>query len=249
MWNNKKVSVILPTYNEKDSIRNEIDAFFKTGFVDEIIVVNNNAWPGTEEEVKKTKAIQVFEKKQGYGYAIRRGFEEATGDLIILCEPDGTFEARDIVKLLVYSEDFDAVWGTRTNIALLGHGANMGFTLRVGNVLAAKLIQSLFNTSRLTDVGCTFKLFKKESINEIKHKFKVGAQHFGPELMIIIILSGYSFVEIPVSYHQRVGQSSVTGNKFKTFILALQMIGTIFVYFFKNVTKKRRKKEHYVKKS
>jgi glycosyltransferase involved in cell wall biosynthesis len=247
MWNNKRVSVILPTYNEKDSIRVVINDFFNTGYVDEIIVVNNNAAKGTEEEVRKTKAKQVFESKQGYGYAIWAGFKEASGEIFVLSEPDGTFEAEDILKLLVYSDDFDAVWGTRTNVALISSGANMGFMMRFGNFLVAKLLQNLFNTSRLTDVGCTFKLFKKEVIAKIKHKFMIGVQHFGPELMMLTIIDGFSFVEIPVSYHKRVGQSSVTGSMIKTVILASQMIFLIFKCFFKSIGNKKSRPA-YVKK-
>ncbi|MDO8748122.1 MAG: glycosyltransferase family 2 protein [Candidatus Omnitrophota bacterium] len=242
MWNNRRVSVIFPTYNEKESIREAIEDFFATGYVDEIIVVNNNAREGTDREVGKTRAIQVFERKQGYGYAIRRGFEEATSDLIVLCEPDGTFEAADILKLLVYSDSFDAVWGTRTNIALIEQGANMGMFMRCGNVAAAKVMQNLYNTSRLTDVGCTYKLFKKEVIEKIKDKFNVGSQHFGPELMLLTILNGFSFVEIPVNYYKRVGKSSVTGHKSKTFILAIKMLNLIMVYFFRNLFVRKRKK-------
>ena len=103
MWKDKIVSVIFPTYNEKDSIQEAIQDFFSSGYVDEIIVVNNNAAPGTSQEVAKTKAKEVFEQKQGYGFAIRRGFEEAKGDIIIISEPDGTFVGRDVIKLLAYS--------------------------------------------------------------------------------------------------------------------------------------------------
>ena len=60
MWQNQTVSVIFPTYNEKDSIYQAIQNFFKSGYVDEILVVNNNAAPGTSEEVARTKAIEVI---------------------------------------------------------------------------------------------------------------------------------------------------------------------------------------------
>lgn len=248
MWKKNKVSVVLPTYNEKDSIKNCIEDFFATGYVDEVVVVNNNARAGTEEEVKNTGAIHVIEKNQGYGHAIWRGFDEATGDYIVLCEPDGTFEASDLLKILAYADDFDAVWGTRTNLSLISHGANMGFDLRVGNVLVAKLMQSLFNTSRLTDVGCSFKLFKRAVIEDLRPKFTIGAQHFGPELMMLTILSGYSFVEIPVGYHTRVGRSSVTGSKITAILLGMKMVALIFVYFFENIFKQSKLRKPYKKK-
>ena len=99
-WRNKKISLILPTYNERESIREVIDRFNEFGIFHEIIVVNNNASPGTSEEVAKTDAIEVFEKYQGYGAAILRGFLVAQGDLVGVCEPDNTFVEKDIFKLL-----------------------------------------------------------------------------------------------------------------------------------------------------
>ena len=114
MWHEKTVTVVLMTYAEKDSIRQVIDDFYATGLVDEVLVINNNAEPGTTEEVERTDARQVLEAKQGYGHAIRRGLHEADSDLVVLAEPDGTFLAKDIVKLLAYSEEVDAVLGTRT---------------------------------------------------------------------------------------------------------------------------------------
>ena len=77
MWNGKTLSVVLPTYNEKDSIADVIDGSRRSAIVDEIIVVNNNAAAGTSEEVAKTGAREVIETTQGYGAAIKRGLREA----------------------------------------------------------------------------------------------------------------------------------------------------------------------------
>src|SRR4030095_6055664 len=132
MWSSKRVSIVLPTFNERDSIRKCIEGFLATGYADEVIVVNNNAVPGTSEEVRGTGAIEVTEARQGYGGGGRKGPELAPGDLIVLCEPDGTFEPRDIVKLLAYSEDFPYVLGTRTTRELIWDGANMGRLPRWG---------------------------------------------------------------------------------------------------------------------
>ena len=99
MYRNKKVSVILPTYNEEQSIAAVINGFFETGLVDEVIAVDNNALGNTAQEIQKTKAIHITETaNQGYGHAIMRGLKEATGDLLVMCEADGTFDAKDIEK-------------------------------------------------------------------------------------------------------------------------------------------------------
>lgn len=230
MWNDKTVSIILGTYAERDSIRSVINGFFETGLVDEVVVVNNNAQEGTREEVDQTRARQVFESKQGYGHSYQRGLAEATGDLLILAEPDGTFLPRDAVKLLAYSDDCDAVFGTRTTREMIWSGANMGLFLKWGNWAVAKLVEVLFNTSHLSDVGCTYRLLTRETLEKIQPKFSVGGSHFGPELMLLVITSGARVVEVPVNYLPRVGESSVTGDLGKAIKLGVQMIGFVITF-------------------
>jgi glycosyltransferase involved in cell wall biosynthesis len=230
MWNGKTVSVVLMTYAERDSIRGVIEGFFATGFVDEVLVVDNNAQEGTEAEVRKTSARIVHEPQQGYGHAIRRGLVEASGELIVLAEPDGTFLPQDIVKLLVYSNECDAVFGTRTTRELIWHGANMAPALRWGNWAVAKLIEALFNTSHLSDVGCTYKLLRRQTANAVLSSMTVGGSHAGVEIMLLTLLSGARVVEIPVNYLPRVGRSSVTGDPIKAVAVGLRMIEQVLRY-------------------
>jgi len=223
-----KVSVILPTYNEKDSIRACIQDFFATGVVDEVLVINNNAAPGTSEEVAGTGAVEIFETKQGYGAAIQRGLLEAKGDYLVVCEPDGTFLAADIHKLLAYGEDFDAVFGSRTSLEMVWRGANMGFFLRWGNWAVAKYLEFLFNAATsLTDVGCTMRLIRRDVADSLRDQYRITGSQFGPEMMILALRAGWRAVQIPVNYLPRVGESAVTGNPGKAFILGLQMIWLI----------------------
>lgn len=227
MWKDKTVSVVLMTYAERDSIRRVIEDFFELGVVDEVLVVNNNAQEGTAEEVEKTNARQVFEPKQGYGNAIRRGLQEATGDLVALVEPDGTFLPSDLLKLLTYSGECDVVFGTRTTRELIWAGSNMDFLLKWGNWAVAKLIEVLFNTSHVSDVGCTYRLLNRRLVDYVEQRMQIGGSHAGPEIMLLTITSGARFVEIPVNYLPRVGTSSVTGNRLVAIALGLRMIGLI----------------------
>jgi glycosyltransferase involved in cell wall biosynthesis len=232
MYNQKKISLILPTYNEKDSIKKVINDFEGLNIIDEIIVINNNATEGTSEEVKKTTAIEYIETAQGYGSAIQRGFREATGDLIVVCEPDDTFLSKDILKLLVYSEDVDIVYGSRTQKEFIWSGANMGWFLRVGNWAVAKLMEVLFNTNPLTDVGCTYRLINKKTLDILIPLFKVKSNFFGPEMMIKGYLNNIKSIQIPIVYKERVGESSVTGDFRKAFGLGIKMILLIFILRF-----------------
>jgi glycosyltransferase involved in cell wall biosynthesis len=230
MWNGRNVSIVLMTYAERDSIRGVIEGFLDTGYVDEVLVVNNNAQAGTSEEVEQTAAREVIEPKQGYGHAIRRGLAEATGELIVLAEPDGTFLPEDLVKLLAYSNECEAVLGTRTTRELIWEGANMGFFLKWGNWAVAKLVEILFNTSHLSDIGCTYRLFDRRLADHLVANMRVGGSHAGPEMLMLTIVSGARFVEIPVNYLPRVGTSSVTGHPLKAALLGLRMIAMILSF-------------------
>lgn len=230
MWNGHKISVVLPTYNERDSIGECIERFFATGCVDEVVVVNNNAAAGTSEEVAKTRAREVFEAAQGYGASMQRGLKETTGEWIVVCEPDGTFQPEDLFKFLAYAQDFDYVIGTRTTRELVWKGANMGFALKWGNWFVGKLAEFLFNATILTDVGCTYRLIKRTALERIAPEFTQKKNTFGLEMTLLIMRHRIPFVEIPVNYKPRVGVSSVTGSRWKTFILGWQMIGLILEY-------------------
>lgn len=202
---------------------------------DEIIVVNNNAVNGTSEEISKTWAKEVFEHRQGYGAAIRKGFKEATGDYVIVSEPDGTFKGRDIIKLLSYADDFDVVFGSRTVKELIWQGANMGVFLKWGNYAVAKLMEFLFNTTSLTDVGCTMRCINQKALRHIEKYFTIEGNFFGPEMMLLTILTGMRVIQIPVNYTKRIGDSSVTGNKWAAFALGMRMIRLILEYRAKTI--------------
>lgn len=232
MWRGKTVAVLLPTYNEKDSIRQTILDIERVGLADEIIVINNNAAPGTSEEVAGTAAREVFESKQGYGNALMRGMDETRADLIVFCEPDGTFAAHDLQKLLAYSDDMPVVLGTRTSREFIWAGANMGWFLRWGNVAVAKMTEALFNTSILTDMGCTYRLLHRRAIERIRPHLTIGGSHFGPQILMEVIQHKIPFVEIPLNYHERVGESSVTGDFWKAWKLGWQMIFLVLSYRF-----------------
>jgi glycosyltransferase involved in cell wall biosynthesis len=224
MWNGQDVSVVLMTYAERDSIRGVIDGFFATGLVDEVVVVDNNAEPGTADEVALTEARLVHEARQGYGHATRRGLLEARGELVVLAEPDGTFLPEDLMKLLVYSDECDVVFGTRTTRELIWLGANMSWFLRWGNWAVAKLIEVLFDTSHLSDVGCTYRLLRSDVAAHVAGNLTVGGSHAGAEIILLTVTSGARFVEVPVNYLPRVGVSSVTGDPRAAVDVGLRMI-------------------------
>ena len=240
MYNGKLVSVVFATYREKNSVRGAIEDFFNaTPFVDEIIVVNNNAEPGTAEEVQKTKAQMVHEKRQGYGYAFQRGLKEANGDYVFLCEPDGTYKGNDIERFLVYAKTggFDIVLGSRTGQNTPLSGADMTLVRKFANVIEAKSIEILFNTNALTDVGCTYKLFTKEAIRKIAPLWRTRNSLFATELMLLTISEKLRFIEIPVTFKKRVGTSTFVGTFPKQAKWAIKIQFFIFGFWLRWITR------------
>jgi len=241
VYNGKTLSVVLPTYNEKDSIADIIRRFDKLGVVDDILVINNNAAAGTSEEVASTSAREIVETRQGYGAAIQRGLREVDTDLICVCEPDGTFNPEDLTKLLTFTAECDVVVGSRTVSNFIWDGANMGWFLQLGNWAVAKFLEVLFNTASLSDVGCTFRVISRDHVKTILDRSTLPGSAYGLEMLLISIVARAKMVQIPVNYHPRVGQSSVTGDFGKTVSLGLEMIRLVIKTRLKTIGRRPRR--------
>lgn len=210
MWKTKKVAVIFPTYREKNSIIQSIQEFDSSGYVDEIIVVDNNAEPGTREEVLKTRAVLIREKRQGYGYAICKGLASTDADILIVAEPDGTFDGRDVVKLLAYSDDFDMVLGSRTHVPLVRKGSDMTPVKHILDIWLAKMTTWLFLCSLLTDLGCTLRLIHKKTWKRISSEVTPQDGIFSFKWILVAIIRKVNYIQIPINFRARVGVSTLT---------------------------------------
>jgi glycosyltransferase involved in cell wall biosynthesis len=230
MWMGHRVSVVFPAYNEEAAIGTAVAEFGSLDAVDEVVVVDNNSRDATAARAEAAGARVVREPRQGYGHALRRGLAEAQGEYVVLAEPDGTFMAKDVLKLLAYADDFDLVLGTRTTRELIWHGANMGWQLRWGNWVVAKLLQVLFDGPSLSDCGCTLRLIRRPAAERLLPRFTVGGAHFLPEMVCLALLHGQRLVEVPVNYRDRVGESKITGSMRTTVRVGARMIGLILRY-------------------
>ncbi|MEX2215872.1 MAG: glycosyltransferase family 2 protein [Phycisphaeraceae bacterium] len=235
MYRNLTVSVVMPAYNEEEFIFHAVRDFLSIPEVDEVVVVDNNSKDKTKELAESAGARVIVETKQGYGHASKTALMSATGDIVLIVEPDGTFRAKDIYKFLSYAEEFDAVIGTRTAKSCIWGGANMGWFLRYGNVAVAKLLEYLHNGPCFTDVGCTFKMIRRSVLQQIEPLLTVGKSHFSPQLMTVLVRTGMRCIEIPVHYRSRLGVSKITGSFWKAFRLGWKMIFMILGYRFRRL--------------
>ncbi len=230
MWQGHRVSVVFPAFNEEAGIAAAVGDFGSLEAVDEVVVVDNNSRDRTAICAEAAGARVLREQRQGYGHALRRGLAEAHGEYVVLAEPDGTFMAKDVLKLLAYADDFDLVLGTRTTRELIWHGANMGWQLRWGNWMVAKLLQVLFDGPSLSDCGCTLRLIRRTAAQRLLPRFTVGGSHFLPEMVCLALLERQRLVEVPVNYRVRVGESKITGSMQTALRVGAHMVGLILRY-------------------
>jgi glycosyltransferase involved in cell wall biosynthesis len=235
MYRDKTVSIVFPAFNEEQGITQAVKEFRAVEAIDKVYVVNNNSKDRTASLAREAGAIVIDEPRQGYGNALRRGLSEADTDYIVLCEPDGTFMAQDVYKLLSYAHQFEMVMGTRTTRELIWQAANMTWFLRWGNYAVGKSLQMLFNGPSLSDCGCTFRLVRRELAAEMNPVLSVGASHFLPEMVILALLMGAPIIEIPLNYRGRVGESKITGSLGGTLRTGTMMMVTILRYKLKQL--------------
>ena len=223
----KSLSIVLPAFNEDRAIGNFIKELKLLNKFEEIICVDNNSKDNTKKEIINNQAKYYLETKQGFGAAVKKGCDMNKSDYFFICEPDASFNVSDIDNFLEkLNQGHEVVFGSRTKQI-------QKFYLRIGNLIYAKIIQILFNGPNITDVGCSFRLVKKEIYLSFCDDLKFLGPEFQVELTINLIKKYKNIIEIPVNYKQRVGSSNYTGNFFSSLKVALSMLKVIFLKFLK----------------
>ena len=199
-----KLSVLIPVFNEENTVEEIVRRVEKTKIVSEIIVVDDASTDGTRvilDRLAKEKRIKFFthEKNQGKGAALRTGLAAFTGDLVIIQDADLEYDPQDYEKLLVPIEAgmADVVYGSR----FLG-GARR--PILFWNMLANKILTFLTNilyNNILTDMETGYKLFKREIILSIP--FKSNKFDFEPEITAKLLKRKVRIFEVPITFNPR----------------------------------------------
>lgn len=204
------VSVVIPAYNEAETISRVVEDFIRHPHVDEVLVVDNNSKDDTAALAFSAGARVIREEMQGYGCALRRGLDEARGDLMVMTEADGSFKAKDLSKILEYLKDCDMAIGTRTTRQMIEQGANMDGPTRWANIFFGKFLELLWwgQQPRFTDVGCTYRGIWKSTWMDIRNITQDRGPGFSTEMMIAMLMCRKRIIEIPVTYYKRQGGQS-----------------------------------------
>ena len=236
--NSFKLSIIIPCYNENQTIDKIISKISKSistyNYLNyELIIVDDNSTDGTKDKLKKyelNKNINVFfhNENLGKGAAIQSAIKHVSGELVLIQDADLEYDPFDYDKLLLpfFETDADVVYGSR----FLGGGKYSRIHF-FWHYLANKILTficNLFINLNLTDMETGYKVFKSSAIKSISLVEKSFS--FEPEVTIKLAKKKFKFYEVPITYN---GRSYEEGKKIglKDAFIALK---TIIVYSFKS---------------
>jgi hypothetical protein len=209
----RHVVVALTAYNDEGSIGDAVADFRGHPLVKKIIVVENNSSDATAEVASAAGAVVVTEMNPGYGRCVYRCFQEALAEqdqeLIVLCEGDMTFRAKDLEKLLAYIDHADVVNGTRIVEQLREYSTQLSTFMYYGNFFVGKLLElKHLGRGTFTDVGTTYKLVRRSCLERLMARLNPAINlEFNAHFLDTALASGERVVECPITFHPRVGVS------------------------------------------
>lgn len=206
----KKLSIIIPVYNEKNTIEETIKRVESVNIESlekDIILIDDCSNDGTREILEKYKArhkVIFLEKNLGKGYAVRQGFKEAAGDMTIIQDADLEYDPadyRELVKPLL-EERADAVYGSR----FLGGMADKNKIAYKRGYFFSRLLNrfsNFLNGAGLSDIYTCYKVFSREALNEISPRLVSNRFGIEVELTAYLAKNGFKIKEVPISYRGR----------------------------------------------
>lgn len=223
--------VIIPAFNEANSIGKVIQEIPKA-FVKEIIVVNNNSNDQTSVVARAKGAIVLDEPRQGYGFACLKGIEylaDKNVDIIVFLDADYSDFPEQLPEVIapILNNNYDMVIGSRA----LGKKESGSMTPQqiFGNWLATRLIH-LFFSVKYTDLG-PFRAIKYDKLMEMK--MEDTTYGWTVEMQLKAAKMGLRITEVPVDYKKRIGVSKVSGTVKGTVLAGYKILSWIFKYTLK----------------
>ena len=229
-----KIHVIIPAYNEADSIANVIHDIPNS--VDEIIVVSNNSTDNTEINAEQAGATVLTENRKGYGYACLKGMDhiarkapEDQPKIVVFLDGDYSDFPEELTKIVepIIKNDIDFVIGAR--VKRLREVGSMTPQQIFGNWLATFLMK-LFFGAKFSDLG-PFRAIKYDKLLGLNMEDKTYG--WTVEMQLKALKQELSYTEIPVNYRNRIGVSKVSGTVKGSVLAGVKILGWIFKYSFK----------------
>ena len=199
-----KISVVIPVYNEENTLREIVRRVQAVGVADEIVIVDDGSLDGTREILKDMEdqnplEVVLHERNKGKGAAVRTGIQHATGDVVIVQDADLEYDPRDYEALLKPIREglADVVYGSRF---LGGPRRPVMFWHMVANKMLTLMTNILYDTI-LTDMETGYKVFKREVVQDMD--LKARRFEFEPEFTAKVLKRDVRIFEVPITFNPR----------------------------------------------
>jgi glycosyltransferase involved in cell wall biosynthesis len=226
------IKVIIPAYNEQDSIASVIKDI--PGIVDEVIVISNNSTYSTEKNAKNAGATVLKENRKGYGFACLKGMEyidnqNTKPDIVVFLDGDYSDYPEQLTEIVapIINDNIDFVIGAR--VKRLREQGSMTPQQVFGNWLATFLMK-LFFAAKFTDLG-PFRAIKYDKLLALNMEDKTYG--WTVEMQLKALKQKFTDIEIPMKYRNRIGVSKVSGTVKGSIMAGVKILGWIFKYSFK----------------
>jgi len=205
-----KLSIIIPVYNEKNTIKEilkRVNAVQLDGVEKEVILIDDFSIDGTREILKSLNNYKILfqEKNMGKGRAVKRGFEEAGGDIILIQDADLEYNPNDYPRLMepIIDDQADVVYGSR-----FLEQSRSKIVYRHGYLFSQLLnwFSNFLNGLKLSDMYTCYKVFSKKAAEKITPNIKSKRFGIDPELASLVAKSKFRVLEIPIHYQGRTYQ-------------------------------------------
>lgn len=220
-----KLSVIIPAYNEIDTIAQVLDSVRAVDIGKEIIVADDCSTDGTREYVRSQPDVKLVENpsNMGKGASIRAALEHVTGDIVLIQDADLEYDPRDYPRLIqpILDGKADMVYGTR----FVPRKPKMRLANYWANRLFAFMATVLYRT-KVTDEATCYKAFRTEVLKSLD--LHCRRFEFCPEVTARLLKRGYRYAEVPITYHARTAKE---GKKIKWYD-GLECIWALIKYRF-----------------
>ena len=224
------LTVIVPVYNEVDSIKTTFDVIHsklkETTIPFEMVAINDGSSDGSAELLNELKEIHVIHHKvnKGYGAALKTGLRLAKFDTICITDADGTYPTETIPKLCSYymENELDMVVASRT-----GENVSYPFLKKIPKYVIVKLANYISNT-KIPDINSGLRIFNKSLALKYFHLYPDGFS-FTTSITMSLLCGGYTVDYYPIDYFQRRGKSKI--NPIKDTIGFFQLLLTMAMYF------------------
>ena len=209
-----QVSLVMPSESSPAVIEDMLRLARRQKRIAEVLLVARCEDPELARLAQTYQArlvVAAGRDRKAYGDLFRAGIAQARGDIIILTMDDDSFDLGDIEKLLAYMCEADLVVGTRTTSQLVQQGSNLNWVARAANFALAKFIELLWlnRRVRLTDAGCTFRAFWRDTYDQIAADVRSAGPVFAPEMIVEALRRRLWVIEIPINYCRATEESRI----------------------------------------